>query len=112
MSGHQFINTKERLVYSVFHEDGFLDIIAGLIAMGVSFSIASDKVIFWLIFYIFGIGIWRASKQWIPESRTTNTKTSEKRNSHDIILIGMIIANLFLLCVIALILLNLKGIAA
>ncbi len=89
-----------------------MDIIVGLIAMGFGLMIASDKLIFWLIFYIVGIGVWRASKQWITYPGPDRVKSPQKRKTGKPILIGMIMANLLLIFVLALILLNLKGLAA
>ena len=94
------------------HEDGLMDIIVGLIAMGFGLMVASDKLIFWLIFYIVGIGVWRASKQWVTYPRTDHVKSPQKRKTDKPILIGIIFANLLLLFILALILLNLKGLTA
>jgi hypothetical protein len=107
MLERQDLRVKERWAYLFCHEDGLIDIMVGLIAMGFGLIIASDKVIFWLIFYIFGIGIWRASKQWIPNPRIRHV--AEKRSLNKTILMGMLVANLMLLFILALILLNQKA---
>ena len=109
MSQQQDLNRRERWAYLFCHEDGVIDITVGLIAMGLGLMIASDKVIFWLVFYILGIGIWRASKQWMTYPRIGDVKFPEKGNSNKTILIGIIVVNLLLLFVLGLILLNLKG---
>jgi len=110
MSEWQDSRVKEGWIYSICHEDGLLDITVGLLAMGFGLVVASDKVIFWLIFYIFGIGIWRASKQWIPDPKIHHT--GEKKSTNKTILMGMLIANIMLLFILALILLNLKGLTS
>jgi hypothetical protein len=109
MSQGQDLKRTERWAYLFHHEDGLIDITIGLIAMGFGLMIASDRVIFWLIFYILGIGIWRASKKWITNPRIGYVKSPEKGNGNKAILIGIIVANLSLLFVLGLILLNLKG---
>ena len=108
LQGHDLKRT-ERWVALFHHEDGLIDITIGLIAMGFGLMNASDKVIFWLAFYILGIGIWRASKKWITYPGIGYGKSSEKGNGNKTVLIGIIIVNLLLLFVLGLILLNLKG---
>jgi hypothetical protein len=109
MSQEQPQRRLEQWAYFVHKEDGLINILIGLIAMVVGLMVASDKIIFWLIFYILGIGIWRASEKWITYPRKDYSKAPDKGITNTPILIGLMIALLLVLLALGFILVNLKG---
>ncbi len=113
MQQGQDLKKIERWAYLFCHEDGLIDIVVGLIAISFGLMIASDRVIFWLIFYILGIGLWRASERWITYPRKDCVNTSNKGSSGNApALIGLFVALLLLVFVLGFILVNLEGVAA
>lgn len=92
--------------------DGLINILIGLVAIGAGLVVASDKIIYWLIFYILGIGIWRASDRWMIYPSKTCIQPSDKRNYNKATLIGILFALLLLLVVLIYILLNLARLAS
>jgi hypothetical protein len=109
MSQEQPQRRLEQWSYFFRKEDGVINILIGLIAMVIGLMVASDKIVFWLIFYILGIGIWRVSEKWINYPGKDCIKSSDKGVGSTPILIGLFVALLFLVFILGFILVNLKG---
>ena len=109
MSQESDLKKMGQRAYLFYPQDGFIDIAIGFMAISFGLLVAMDREVFWFIFYVLGVGIYRATKKWIAYPKIGYVKLSENRKGKLAILIGAIIVPALVFMVLGLVVLSLKG---